>query len=277
MGYRRSVWLSDRVTAVSQAVADAYVESGAVRPAHVTVLPNGVDVDVLRPDAAVRTQVRNELGLNDEFLWCTAGRLEPVKDYPTLLRAFAGLPESARLVVAGSGSQESTLLEIVGRLGIRRRVRFLGFKQDVCRWMQAADGFVLSSLWEGLPVSLLEAGACGLPSVATAVAGAREVVVDGQTGYLAQPRDVNSLTRAMAHLMRMPPESRRAMGMHSRQRVVQQFSLSSVLDRWEALYCELLEANPHPRRWAGSLRRPGTTASAPAATSCGAGAGAQLR
>jgi glycosyltransferase involved in cell wall biosynthesis len=248
-----------------------------VRPAHVTVLPNGVDVDVLRPDAAVRTQVRNELGLNDEFLWCTAGRLEPVKDYPTLLRAFAGLPESARLAVAGSGSQESTLLEIVGRLGIRRRVRFLGFKQDVCRWMQAADGFVLSSLWEGLPVSLLEAGACGLPSVATAVAGAREVVVDGQTGYLAQPRDVNSLTRAMAHLMRMPPESRRAMGMHSRQRVVQQFSLSSVLDRWEALYCELLEANPHPRRWAGSLRRPGTTASAPAATSCGAGAGAQLR
>jgi glycosyltransferase involved in cell wall biosynthesis len=277
MGYRRSWWLSDRVTAVSQAVADAYVESHAVRPARVTVLPNGVDVEAFRPDAAVRTQVRNKLGLTDEFLWYAAGRLEPVKDYPTMLRAFADLPESAQLVVAGSGSRKSALLRIAESLGIAQRVRFLGFEQDVHRWMQAGDGFVLSSLWEGLPVSLLEAGACGLPCVATAVAGTRDVVVDGQTGYLAQTQDVNSLRRAMARLMRMRPESRRAMGMDARQRVVGLFSLSSVLDRWEALYCELLEANPNPRRRAGNLRQPETTASAPGRTSHGAGAGAQWR
>ncbi len=261
MGYRLTGWLSDVVTAVSTAVADAYAKAGLVRVDRVTVLPNGIDEQEWRPEAAVRAEVRvKTLGLANEFLWCAAGRLEPVKDYPTMLKAFAGLPGAAQLVVAGGGTQEAAQRRLAETLGIAQRVRWLGFEPDVRRWLQAADGFVLSSLWEGLPVSLLEAGACGLPSVATAVAGSPEVVVDRATGYLAQPQDVDGLRRAMARLMQMRPESRRAMGMDARLRVEAQFSLSSVLDRWEALYGELLEANPNPRRWAGSLRRrPATT------------------
>jgi glycosyltransferase involved in cell wall biosynthesis len=255
MGYRLTGWLSEAVTAVSTAVAYAYGKAGLVRADRLTVLPNGIDDQDWRPDAAVRAEVRKTLGLANNFLWCAAGRLEPVKDYPTMLKAFAGLPETAQLVVAGGGPQEATLRRLAESLGIAPRVRWLGFEPDVRRWLQAADGFVLSSLWEGLPVSLLEASACGLPSVATAVAGSQEVVVDGATGYLAPPRDVDSLRRAMARLMQMRPESRRAMGMDARQRVEARFSLSSVLDRWEALYGELLEANPNPRRWAGNLRR----------------------
>jgi glycosyltransferase involved in cell wall biosynthesis len=276
-GYRMTGWLPDRVTAVSGLVAEAYVKAGVVRPDRVSVLPNGVDEREWTPNAWVRAQVRGELGLTDEFLWCAAGRLEPVKDYPTMLKAFSGLPDTARLVVAGGGAQEEALRRLAESLGIGQRVRWLGFEPDVRRWLQAADGFVLSSLWEGLPVSLLEAGACALPCVATAVAGSQEVIADGETGYLAQPQNVDSLRRSMARLMQMRPESRRAMGTDARLRVEAQFSLSCVLNRWEALYSELLEANPKPRRWAGDLRKPAAHAASSGGIAHDEGAGARLR
>jgi glycosyltransferase involved in cell wall biosynthesis len=264
MGYRLTGWLSDRTTVVSRGAADAYLKAGIMRADQMTVLPNGIDDEVWRPDPAARAQRREELGLAFEFLWCAAGRLERVKDYATMLKAFAGLPGTAQLVVAGSGSQERELRGLAESLGVAQRVRWLGFELDVRRWLQAADGFVSSSLWEGLPVSLLEAGACGLGCVATAIAGSREVVVDGETGLLAQPQDAESLRRAMARLMQMPPEARRAMGMNARLRIEARFSLCSVMDGWEALYGELLAVNPHPRRWASELR--GSAAPAAAAS-----------
>ena len=135
------------------------------------------------------THLRREFGLTDEFLWLAAGRLEPVKDYPTLIRAMAGVPEPARLVIAGDGPLLDELVKLSGSLGLERRVRFLGFEPDVRRWMQAADGFVLASQWEGLPMGLLEAAACALPAVATDVPGTREVIAHGQTGWLTRACD----------------------------------------------------------------------------------------
>jgi glycosyltransferase involved in cell wall biosynthesis len=277
LGYRMTGWLSDCVTAVSQGAADAHVKARMVRRERMTVLPNGVDVSEWQPDPCVRERMRNELGVKDDFLWFAAGRLEPVKDYPAMLHALAGLPESARLVVAGGGSQEASLRRLTESLGLAQRVQFLGFVPDVRRWMQAADGFVLSSLWEGLPLGLLEAAACGLPCAATAVAGTRDAVVDGQTGYLAESQNVNSLKRAMARLMHMPPEGRRSMGIEARQRVVEQFSLVSVLDRWEALYCELLDANPLRRRFAGRPHEPPIDAACKPGRATNARAGMQWR
>lgn len=249
IGYRWSDWLPDRVTAVSRATADTYRTARMVSAPHLTVLPNGVDVEALQPDATVRTAVRLELGLSDEFLWLATGRLEPVKDYPTLLRAMADLPASARLVVAGAGGQESKLRVLTKQLGLEQRVHYLGFEPNVCRWMQAADGFVLSSRWEGLPLGLLEAAACALPAVATDVLGTPEVLVDGVTGWLVTPADPAALQAKMTRLMRTSPQERAAMGEKARQRTSAQFSLEAVLDRWEALYAELLERNPLPRRW----------------------------
>lgn len=249
IGYRWSDWLPDRVTAVSRATADTYRAARMVSAPRLTVLPNGVDVAVWRPDAAVRTSVRRELGLSNEFLWLAVGRLEPVKDYPTLLRAMANLPVSTRLVIAGAGWQEGELRALTSQLGLDQRVRFLGFEPNVSRWMQAADGFVLSSRWEGLPLGLLEAAACGLPAVATDVPGTPEVLVDGVTGWLAAPADPPALQAKMLRLMQTPPLDRAAMGEKARQRTCAQFSLETVLDRWEALYAELLERNPVPRRW----------------------------
>jgi glycosyltransferase involved in cell wall biosynthesis len=249
LGYRWSGWLADRVTAVSHAAAAAHRSAAMVGESKLIVLPNGVDGDAWRPDASVRTALRRELGLDEEFLWLAAGRLEPVKDYPALLGAMVKVPEPALLLIAGSGPLQSELLRLSAQLGLGRRVRFLGFETDLRRWMQAADGFVLSSRWEGLPMGLLEAAACALPAVATDVPGTPEVIAEGQTGWLTPAGDSTALGESMTRMMRTPPEERCAMGERARQLVIERFSLEAILDRWEALYGDLLWRNPRPARW----------------------------
>ena len=151
LGYRCSAWLPDKVTAVSHAVAGTHLAAAMVGEDKLIVLPNGVDVEEWRPDPLVRSEVRCELEVNAEFLWFAAGRLDPVKDYPTLLRAMAEVREPARLVIAGAGPLESELRRLSRDLGLESRVRFLGFQPDVRRWMQAADGFVVTSPeWHGM-------------------------------------------------------------------------------------------------------------------------------
>jgi len=252
LGYRWSNWLPDQVTAVSQAVASSHLARRMTSRNKFCILPNGVDEAFFRPDPEARQALRSELGLSGGFLWLAVGRLEPVKDYPTLLRAFAEIRGNARLAIAGAGPQRAALNQMASQLGIAHRILFLGFQADVRRVMQAADAFVLTSRWEGLPMALLEAAACALPTVATNVPGTREAVIDGSTGLLVEAAAPDSLERAMVSLMRFSTEQRQAMGQRARQRIIEHFSLSAALDRWEALYPNLLAANHTPRRWANS-------------------------
>jgi glycosyltransferase involved in cell wall biosynthesis len=250
LGYRWSDWLADQVTAVSHAAAGTHLAAAMVDRSKLTVLPNGVDGETWRPDAEVHTKVRRELGIGDEFLWLAAGRLEPVKDYPTLLRALAKTQGSAKLVIAGCGPLHDELVQMAAELGLEEQVRFLGFEPDLRRWMKAADGFVLSSRCEGLPMVLLEAAACALHAVATNIPGTREVIVPGQTGSLATADSATALAEAMTALMQAPLHERQAMGECARHLVIEQFSLAAVLERWEALYNDLLKHNPKPTHWA---------------------------
>ena len=241
LGYALSRWLPDQVTAVSHATAESHVGARMVSPKTLCTIPNGIDVEQWRPDEQTRAQLRSALGLREEFLWLAVGRLEPVKDYPTLLCAMKQGPQSTQLVILGDGPQRGELLQMIERLGLRRRVRLLGFETAVRDWMQAADGFVLASRYEGLPMVLLESGACGLPAVATNVAGSREVIVNGETGWLACAEGADALLAVMSRLMRVSAAERRAMGERARRSVIQRFSLDSVLNRWESLYRELLD------------------------------------
>ena len=241
MGYALSRRLPDRVTAVSRSAAASHLAAGMVREEGLSVLPNGIDMDAWGADPKVRADTRREIGLRDEFLWLAAGRLETVKDYPTLLRAMARVGETAQLVILGDGRLRAELMQMPSQLGLAHRVHFRGFEADVRRWMQAADGFVLASRYEGLPMVLLEAAACGLPVVATNVPGTRDVVVNGETGWLACISGADALAAVLARMMRMPVEERRAMGERARRFVGERFNLKNVLDQWEQLYAELLD------------------------------------
>ncbi len=108
------------------------------------------------------------------------------------------------------------------------------------RLLNAADAYVMSSAWEGMPMVLLEAAAVGLPIVATDVGGNREVVQHGQSGLLVPPKDSARLAAAMSQLMRMPPSERVDMGRAGRAWVLEHYDLRGVIGRWEALYERLL-------------------------------------
>ena len=131
------------------------------------------------------------------------------------------------------------LRALATELGLNERVRFLGFVPDTLRWMQAADGYVLTSRWEGLPMSVLEAAACGLPIVATDVPGTRGLFEEGLDGLRVKSGDAESLAESMRSVEAMPSGERVRMGAAARQHVEARYELEHVLRRWEMLYEQL--------------------------------------
>jgi len=237
--YRLTDPLADMVTAVSEAVADRHRSHGAVRAAKLRVIPNGVDTSRYRPDPARRERARRELGIEERFVWLAAGRLLWKKDYASLLRAFARRPDEV-LLLAGEGPEGDRLRQQARELGVDSRARFLGTREDLPALMNAADGFVLSSMFEGMPLVLLEAGASGLPIVATRVGGNAEVLPPEQRGWLVPPQKPAALARGMLRVLTMTEEERRATGVAARNFVLAHYLMDSVLDRWEDLYRRLL-------------------------------------
>jgi glycosyltransferase involved in cell wall biosynthesis len=107
--------------------------------------------------------------------------------------------------------------------------------------MQAADAFVMSSAWEGMPIVLLEACASSLPIVVTDVGGSRELVLEGKSGHITPPHDPASLAGAMVSVMALPDADRLVMGERAREHVLGAFDIETVADRWEELYRSLLQ------------------------------------
>lgn len=235
--YRMTDWLADAVVAVSRAAVERHVSGGAVPRRKLRVIPNGVDTTVFHPDPDRRARLRRELGVGPEFVWLAAGRLMWKKDYPTLLRAFSG-GRQAVLLIAGEGPQEAELRACARSLGVE--ARFLGHRDDIPALMNAADAFVLSSAVEGLPVVLLEAAASGLPAVASDAGGVREIITDGETGFVVPPGDPAALAAATARLAALPAETRERMSRTARAQAVARFDRDAVAAQWDATYRALL-------------------------------------
>jgi glycosyltransferase involved in cell wall biosynthesis len=243
-GYRLTNRLVDHMTIISQAAADRFVRERIVPERLVTVIPNGVDPALFAPEPAEdRAAVRRSLGLGGEFAWLAVGRFEAAKDYPTMLNAFRTVHErqpGSVLLLVGRGSLQAETEALARELGLDAAVRFLGVRSDVPRLVGAADGYVMSSAWEGMPMALLEAAAGGLPIVATRVGGNHEVVLEGESGFLVPAREPTALAGAMLRLMGIVEPERRRMGERGSEHVRAHHGLSRVVDRWLALYDEVL-------------------------------------
>lgn len=255
LAYRLTDGLSIHTAAVSQAVADRYVNIGAVARPKCSVVNNGVDIRVFKP-SPVKPTLRCMHGTN-EFVWLAAGRAVPAKDFDNLLDAF-------RLVRA---EMPRTQLWIAGDLQVARfgrnrgqvagaecrdldGVRWLGLRDDMAATIAEADAFVLSSAWEGMPLVVGEAMAMEKPVVATDVGGVREFV--GDAGVLIPPQDWVTLASAMLRVTRMGDCERTKMGSAARARIVERFDMDAKADEWEALYTRLLREHINictPRTW----------------------------
>ncbi len=232
------------LVAVSESVKESLAKQG-IPPDRVRVIPNGIDVQSY--DRAVeRDRIVRELDLPFEgAIVGYVGRLSEQKGLRELLQAATSVCAQislAHFLIVGedhvSGGRYCRELEQVAvRLGLDRRVRFLGYRADAARLMYALDIFVLPSWIEGMPVTILEAMAAGKPVVATPVGGVPEVVVEGETGLLVPPRDPDRLAEAITFLIKNPEIARR-MGEAGRERVRQHFSEQRMIDQVMTMYEE---------------------------------------
>jgi glycosyltransferase involved in cell wall biosynthesis len=252
--YRLTSGAVDRVTVISRLAGEHYLAIGAVPRRLLEIVPNAVDTDRFRRLPSARIALRRELRLDGEFVWLAVGRFEEAKDYPTMIAAFARLAAAtphSRLLLVGKGTLKENVEQLVQEAGLGGMVHFLGVRRDVAELMSAADGYLLSSAWEGMPVVLLEAASVGLPIVATRVGGVAEVVEDGTTGFLVPPRDPAALANAMKRMEGMMPEARAAMSTRARALVEQQYGTARIMETWDRLYSELVPDPPATRQDTG--------------------------
>jgi glycosyltransferase involved in cell wall biosynthesis len=219
---------------VSEDAAEVVRDIERVPARKVCVIHNGIDLTAFPTPAAPRPAKGNRA--------IHVARLNPVKDQPTLLHAArlaADAEPSFRLDLVGDGPARAELEALHRQLNLGGHVRFLGFRDDVRDLLTAADFFVLSSVSEGISLTLLEAMAMGLPVVATDVGGNREVVAEGTTGLLVPAQSPAALAEAMLGLVRDPERARR-MGAAGRRRAEEKFDLRRVVREYEELYLSLL-------------------------------------
>jgi glycosyltransferase involved in cell wall biosynthesis len=240
--YRVTDRLADVTTNVSKAGVERYLRIGAAPAGRIRWVPNGVDTRRFEKSPGDRSDVRAALGVNDVFVFLAVGRLERAKGFDVLLQALSLVQtqmSNVIVLIAGDGSERVKLCAQASDLGLGAGiVRFLGVRDDIPDLMAAADGFVLPSRWEGLPLVLLEAASACLPVVATNVGGNGEVTVDQVTGLLVPADDAEALGAAMMHVATLMADQRTSMGRRGRRIVEAGYSLQSVVNKWEQLYDE---------------------------------------
>ena len=225
--------LTSMVICVSENERRAGLAAGVCTAERSVVIRNAVDV------RAAPSRARSG---DPPVQVVSVGRLAAPKDFSTLVAAMARLPEGrAHLRVFGDGPLRSELEAQTRALGIDGAVEFAGEVPDARPHLEDADVFVLASLSEGMPVSVLEAMAAGLPVVASAVDGLEEVVVDGKTGFLTPPGDAAALAARLGQLVD-DPSLRSAFGEAGRARAEEYFSLPAWRDAHFSLYRSLLAA-----------------------------------
>jgi glycosyltransferase involved in cell wall biosynthesis len=223
-----------RHVAVSRFVASRLRDRFHVPPEKIVVIPNAATMGATASPAP-----RSELARDvDGPVVLTVARLDGQKGIAHLLEAVATLP-NASFAIAGDGPNRAALEQRAATLGVSDRVRFLGHRHDVPALLAAADLFVLPSLYEGLPLSVLEAMAAGVPVVATAIGGTDEVVRDGETGTLVPPANSEALAAAIGRALADRDRASR-LALAARSLVAREYSVTSMVGSVSRLYDELL-------------------------------------
>jgi L-malate glycosyltransferase len=233
----------DRVIGVGEAVRQALINNEGIPAGRVEMIYNGIDLAPFGKSAPDRADARPEMGIGpNDLVIVQVARLDYLKDHATAIRTLARVVRhrpDARLVLVGEGPERDKIEDQARRSGLEPNLRLLGLRKDIARILTAADLFLLTSISEGIPLTLIEAMAAGLPVVATRVGGVGEVIEDQVTGLLAPSGDDAILA---GHLLRLAEDRGLAGSMreHGRQRARGMFSEDRMLAGYSRLYKELV-------------------------------------
>ena len=235
---------ADAIICESQHFADQLIAKGISKQL-ITVLPLGIDLEQFKP--LDKMTLRKQLGLSiDRPLILTIGSLSERKGHKFLLTALPGILEShgpVQVVIVGEGEFRSATESTITKLNLDSHVHLAGFQkvESISHWLNAADIFVLPSLLEGIPNILLQAMACQLPVVSTAVGGIGSVIEDGQNGRLIPPGSYADLAEAVISLLQ-DSVLREHLGANARETVCSQYgSWEEQSTKLKHLYSEILE------------------------------------
>jgi glycosyltransferase involved in cell wall biosynthesis len=253
--YRIGARIVDGIIVVSDETARSFREFVGYAGDKIDVVLNGVDLERY-PAVISRDEVRARLGFQPaHHLIAMIGTFKRQKGHRYLINAFASIaPRFPRLhlLLVGDGELAGEVKAQVEAARLVDRVHFLGSRRDVPELLAASDSFVLPSLWEGLPVALVEAMASGLPIVATTVSGTSQVMVDGTTGWLVPPGNAPALAAAMTALLSDPVRAS-AMSANARERVTACFSARGQAARLATLFLRR-DGYDNRGRWTTGMR-----------------------
>lgn len=239
---RRLARWTDRIVCVSQAGMVSAAGAGLAPSARYDIIPNGVDVEVLDRAVAWHAVNKTELGIPaDVPVVGAVGRLTRQKNFRLLVAAAArvhGVMPETRFVIFGEGEERQRLETDIVNAGLADRIFLPGAREDIYAWYPHFDVFAMSSDWEGMPYSLLEAMGSRGVVVATAVGGVAEVVQSGTNGVLTPAGRVEPLAAALVERLKAPGPERRRMGRAARQTVAKKYSRRIMLAALEKLYLQ---------------------------------------
>ena len=229
--------------AVSSDLAGWLLATVGVAPRKVTQIYNGVDSVKFHPRSGARSLLAPPGFVGeDAIIIGSVGRLAQVKDFPTLIQAFHRLcelwPEGRtrlRLIIVGDGPTRPACEQCIAELGLGKQIWLAGDRTDVAEFMRSMDVFVLPSLGEGISNTILEAMACGLPVIATAVGGNLELVNPDSTGTLAPPGDHETMAQALLMYARDPARMARE-GQAARAEIEARFSMEAMVAGYLRVY-----------------------------------------
>jgi glycosyltransferase involved in cell wall biosynthesis len=233
---------ADQIIAVSNGVADDLSRTLKISREKIKVIYN----PTITPSVFKKAKEEvSHLWLKEkkEPVILSVGRLHNQKDYPNLIKAFNLLKQrKVKLIILGTGKEKENLNDLISKFKINEKVDILGFEDNPYAYMSKADVFVLSSKSEGLPNTLIEAMACGIPVVSTdCPSGPSEILRDGKYGELVPVGDAKKLAEKINYVLNLSEEERRKIGEKARKSVEERFSVEKVVDKYEKLYKSIIK------------------------------------
>ncbi len=234
----------DRMVGCGGSVQQALIDNEGLPRHRVERVYNGVDLDDLASaPAEARHAIRSEFRFStDDFVVVQVARLHELKDHQTALRAINHARQSCpqiRLLIVGDGEERSAIEQTIQELQLQEHVLLTGSRSDVSHLLAASDAFLLTSISEGIPLTVIEAMAAELPVVSTAVGGLPEMIDDGVSGYLCDARDHEDLAARLIHLANHPNE-RQELATAGNITARSRFSLEHMLTTYSTIYSEMI-------------------------------------